>query len=388
MSRFTKSMSLLLLVVSLASACAPSPAEAPAVAVESTEAVEPSPTTEPVATAEPTAAPEPTATTEPEPAEPEAAEPEPDDVQINVYISPDSLGQALEEAFEAQHGDVLGVVGGSWCRKLNSELEAGDIQADVIYGAEPIYYRGLASKDALFAYTSPEVANLIPELQWDNGFYVPADLRYIGIAYNNTLVDAADIPTTFAGLNDPQWDQLTTVPDATQCASAFAIAAALAQPDGDMSFYEAAKANHTLLSDRAGKLPETVASGEAVMGISPHDPVVRMQNKAKKEGVESPVSIIWADDGVYVLPRPIAIIADENRSDEMTAVAQAFVDFVLSAEGQNIAVRKGGYVPARAGIDGPQMASGDLDLLQVDWDWAAKNKPDIQAAFKAIMYGD
>jgi iron(III) transport system substrate-binding protein len=283
---------------------------------------------------------------------------------------------------------VLTIVGGSWCRKLSSELEAGDIQADVIYGAEPIYFRSLANKDALLAYSSPEVVNLAPEYQWDNGFYIPADLRYVGIAYNQTLVDAADVPTTFAGLNDPQWDQLTTVPDATQCASAFAIAAALAQPDGDMSFFENAKANHTLLSDRAGKLPETVASGEAVMGISPHDPVVRMQNKAKKEGVESPVNMVWADEGVYILPRPIAIIADEARSDEMTAMAQAFVDFVLSAEGQTIAVRKGGYVPVRDGMGGPPLVSGDLDLVQVDWDWAAANKPDIQAAFQEIMYGD
>jgi iron(III) transport system substrate-binding protein len=389
MSHFTRSILTVLVIVALLPACATPAAQDPTATVPppaATTAAEPTETPEPdpTATLEPTETPEPTATTEPM----ATTAPKSTDANITVYISPDSLGLALEEAFEAEHGDVLIIVGGSWCRKLKAEQEAGDIQADVIYGAEPIFFKGLAKTKALMAYTSPQAANIKSEYQWDNGFFVPADLRYIGIVYNKTLVDAADVPATFAGLNDAQWNMLTTVSDATQCASAFAIAAAFAQPDMDMSFFEAAKANNTLLADRAGKLPEVVASGEAALGVGPHDAVVRLQNKAKKEGVESPVSITWAEEGVYVLPRPIAIIADENRSDEATEMAKAFVDFVFSAKGQAIVVKKGGYVPILPGVEGPKQIPTDLDLVQVDWNWAAKNKPELQAAFEAIMFGN
>jgi ABC-type Fe3+ transport system substrate-binding protein len=201
------------------------------------------------------------------------------------------------------------------------------------------------------------------------------------------MVHAEDLPTTFAGLNDSQWGNLTTVPDATQCAAAFAIAAGFTQPDMDVSFFEGAKVNGTLLSDRAGKLPELVASGEAALGVGPHDPVIRLQNKAKKEGADSPVDIEWSDEGAYVIPRPIAIIADKTRSEAATEIAQAFVDFVLSPEGQSLAVKTGGYVPVREKVEGPAKIPADLTLLEIDWDWAAEHKKEIQAAFQEIMYG-
>ena len=349
MSRFTKILTVLLLVSTSLAACA-APLQNTSAAAELPEESQAAPATEiPVE-----ASAEAEVEEEAEAAPPEAAPAEPAETNtettpaenlpltggITIYISPDSLGYALEEAFEAEHGDVITIVGGSWCRKVKSEQEAGDIQADVLYGAEPIFYSELAESGALLAYTPEQAANLKTEYQWDTPYYTIADLRYVGIVYNRTMINPEDLPTDFAGLNETKWENLTAVPDATQCASAFAIAAAITQPDLDTSFLQAAKDNGALLADRAGKLPELVASGEAALGIGPHDPVVRLQNKAKSEGVESPVAIAWAEEGAYVMPRPIAITADENRSAENTALAQAFVDFVLSPEGQTLAVKK------------------------------------------------
>jgi iron(III) transport system substrate-binding protein len=295
---------------------------------------------------------------------------------------------ALEQAFEAEHGDVLDYIGGPWCRKLKAEQEAGEISADVIYGAEPIFYDELALDGALYAYASPEEANLRVAYQWETSDYTVADLRYIGIVYNKDLVSADAVPTAIDGLNDAAWYQMTTIADATQCSSAFAMAGAQVYPDIDFRFFEAASANGALLSDRAGKLPSMVASGEAALGLGPHDAVVRLQNKARKEGVESPVSIVWPTDGVYVVPRPIAIIADENRSDEATAIAEALVDFVLSEAGQKLSVQKGGFVPARAGVSGPNLVPDDLELIETDWDWVFANRDTIRDRFTQIMYGD
>ena len=308
--------------------------------------------------------------------------------KVTVYISPDALGTALEEAFEADHGDVIDIVGGPWCRKLKSEQEAGQIQADVIYGAEPIFFRELMEADALLAYTSPETANHVATYQFDNGYFSAADLRYLGIIYNTTLVDEADLPTTFEEINDPQWAKLTTVSDATQCATAFAIVAALVQPDMDMSFYENAKANDALLSDRAGKIGETVASGEAALGVGPHDPVVRLQNKAKKEGVESPVNITWSTDGAYVIQRPVAIIDKTDRPESVTETAKAFVDFILSKQGQTIIAKKGGFVPMNAEVESSALIPADLPLLTIDWDWAAENSEAITTSFQEIMFNN
>ena len=405
MSRFTKILAAILLLASL-TACASPAAETTPVAEPAVENTEITTSEETVPSENTTEAFEEEAAVEEEEfaAETEKenqaleetaaaneagnGETEAPTANITVYISPDALGLALEEAFEAEYGDVLTIVGGSWCRKVKSEQEAGDIQADVLYGAEPLFYQELANSDALLNFTPEQTANLKAEYQWENPFYTIADLRYIGIVYNNTLVSEEELPTTFDGLNESKWERLTAVPDATQCSAAFGIAAALAQPDLDTSFFEAAKTNGALLSDRAGKLPEMVAGGEAALGIGPHDPVVRLQNKAKKEGVESPVDIAWAEEGTYVIPRPIAIVADENRSEEETAIAQAFVEFVLSPQGQALVVKKGGFVPAVEGIEYPQLVSEGLELIQVDWDWVFENQNEIQEAFLNIMYGE
>ena len=401
MSRFTKILAAILLVASLTACASPAVKTTPAAepAVENTE-IKTSEETVPSDNSTEAFKEEITVEEEELAAETEkenqaveetvaeSAETETSAANITVYISPDALGLALEEAFEAEHGDVLTIVGGSWCRKVKSEQEAGDIQADVLYGAEPLFYQELANSDELLNFTPEQAANLKADSQWDNPFYTIADLRYIGIVYNNTLVLEEELPTTFDGLNEIKWERLTAVPDATQCSAAFGIAAALAQPDLDTSFFEAAKANGALLSDRAGKLPEMIAGGEAALGIGPHDPVVRLQNKAKKEGVESPVDIAWSEEGTYVIPRPIAIVADENRSEEETAIAQAFVEFVLSPQGQTLVVKKGGFVPAIEGIENPQLIPEGLELILVDWDWVFENQNEIQEAFLNIMYGE
>lgn len=308
--------------------------------------------------------------------------------KITFYASPDSLGAALEAAFEAKHGDVLDYIGGPWCRRLKAEQEAGDIAADVIYGAEPIFFEELMLDGALYGYTSPEAAHLVPAYRWNKTFYAIADLRYIGIVYNRLFIEADQVPLDIAGLNDAAWFQMTAVADATQCSSAFAMAAAMVWPNLDFSFFAAAHANGALLSDRAGKLPSMVASGEAALGLGPHDAVVRLQNKAKKEGAESAVAIAWPVDGVYVIPRPIAIVADERRSGAATEIAKAFVDFVLSEAGQKLAVQKGGFVPARLGVAGPSLVPDDLELLETAWNWVLENRQAIRDLFQQTMYGE
>ena len=109
--------------------------------------------------------------------------------KVAVYISPDSLGVALEEAFEAEHGDVIDIIGGPWCRKLKSEQEAGENSGRYyLWRRTNISSWNWRMVGALLAYTPSEAANSIEAYQWDNGYYSVADLRYLGIVYNSTLV--------------------------------------------------------------------------------------------------------------------------------------------------------------------------------------------------------
>ena len=306
---------------------------------------------------------------------------------ITVYISPEPLGAAMEEAFEKDRGDVLTILGGSWCRKLKAELEAGDIQADVIYGTDALFYMSLKKQGQLMEYVSPEAANIKREYTLDETYFAQADGRYDVIVYNKKKVDASEVPTTRAGLIDSKWAGKAAIPDATLCSSAFALACGIVQPDLDWTFFEGVKANDALLADKAVKVAEMVASGEALIGLVPHDAVLRMQKKAKKEGKESPLALVWPTDGAVSVPRPIAIIKDENRSDADTKLAQEFVDFVLSAKGQGM-VTKFGFVPVREGVSLPGGVPEKIEAVWIDWNWAQEHKQEIRKGFESIMYGE
>ena len=189
--------------------------------------------------------------------------PVPEVAHITAYISPDPLAAALEKAFEAERGDVLTVVSGPWCRKLKAEMEAGDIQADVIYGAEPLFYLTLKEAGQLMEYVSPEAAHIKPEFALDETCFTLANGRYAVIVYNKKKVDPAEAPATFEDLTDPRWKGKVAIPDATLCASAFAITCGIVQPDLDWTFFEGVKANeattHKLDRSVAGQFNEAIA---------------------------------------------------------------------------------------------------------------------------------
>ena len=311
----------------------------------------------------------------------------PEVAHITAYISPDPLAAALEKAFEAERGDVLTVVSGPWCRKLKAEMEAGDIQADVIYGAEPLFYLGLKEAGQLMEYVSPEAAHIKPEFALDETCFTLANGRYAVIVYNKKKLDLAEAPATFEDLTDPRWKGKVAIPDATLCASAFAITCGIVQPDLDWTFFEGVKANEAMLADRCVAVAQMVAPGEALVGLVPHDAVLRMQKKAKKEGKESPLALVWPEDGAISVPRPVAIIKDEERSEAATKLAQEFVDFILSAEGQKMAV-KFGFVPVREGVPLPEGVPEEIKAITVDWAWAQEHKKEIRKGFESIMYGE
>ncbi|MEA3238323.1 MAG: extracellular solute-binding protein [Candidatus Bipolaricaulota bacterium] len=309
-------------------------------------------------------------------------------VHITVYMGPVPLAQEMEKAFEAERGDVLTVVSGAWCRKVRAEMEAGDIQADVLYGADPSIYMLLGDADQLLSYTSPALAAIKPEYRTQEEHFTLANGRYAVIVYNKGRIEPTDAPSIRNDLVDPQWSGRVVIGDPSLCSASFAIVCGLVQFQGfDWDFLEALRGNEIMLTDNAGKVSEMVASGEALVGIGVHDAPLRMIKKAKKQGVESPLAIVWPEDGAIAVPRPIAIVQDANRSPESTALAKEFVDFVLSVQGQKIAT-KYGFVPVRANVPTPEGIPAELKAITPDWEWIYRHDQALRDKWESVIYGE
>lgn len=306
-----------------------------------------------------------------------------EEAHITVYMSPEPLADALESAFEEEHGDILEMVSGPWCRRLRVEMEAGDINADVIYGAEPLLYMMLEEKGQLLWYNSPEEAWMKSEYIMVEKYFTLANGRYAVIAYNKEKV--SEPPSSWKELTEPEWNRKIAIPNAATCATAFAITCGLVnQSDLGWEFYRELKENDAILVDTAMMVVEKVTSGEVWVGICPLDAALRTINKAKKEGVESPLKIIWLEEGAIKIPRPIAIIQDEKRSEKSTELAKKFFDFVLSEEGQKIAT-KYGYIPVREGLPLPGGVPEKITSISIPWVWAHENGKEIRDTYESIM---
>ena len=311
--------------------------------------------------------------------------------QINLYISgPKEMVKLLEAEFEKEHGDVLNVYhtgSGSLRQKVWTEMLAGSIQADIVWGAEPMMYHALKEKGVLLRYQSPMIPDLKKEYIYGDGYYTAVNARYGVIVYNKERVLADEIPTAWADLLDKRWHQRLGIADASHSSMSLAITAGLYELfDHSWALYRALDENEVMLTKQNIDVVSKIETAELDLGITTHDGVLRLINKAKKRGIESPLGIVWPVEGVISLQRPIAIIKKE-RSLEADNLVKKFVDFSLSETGQNIATRFG-FITVRNGLKLPEGIPQTLEVRSLDWQYASKHQEEIRAIFKEIMFAD
>lgn len=312
--------------------------------------------------------------------------------RITVYMSgPGSLAKQLEEAFEADRGDILEVLnagGGSVAKRIWTEMEAGEIHADVVFSSEPLMFLALKEKGQLDNYLSPELSAMQDKYNFGDGYFTPVNARYGIIVYNVENVNENEVPTSWADLKESRWNNRLALPDATQSATALAITSGIEQIfNFDWTFFEAMNANNAMLLKRNSQVAEKAKTAEVDAGFLPHDGVLRSINKDRKDGIDSPLRIVWPVEGAISIQRPIGIIANASRPEENVALSKEFVDFVLSKEAQEI-MKKFGFISVRTDVSLPKGVPNNVNSIVVDWDYASENEENIRKTYEKIMGGN
>lgn len=308
--------------------------------------------------------------------------------RITVYLSgPEQMLNKLEEAFEEENGDVCDFVIMS-CGQLRSkvwaESEAGAIQADVVWGSDPLLYNLLDNEDLLEPLTITDVESINKAYMIEDKNYALVNERYIAIIYNTDILEG-DAPTSFADLANEQYSDLVVMADATQSSTAFAIACALYGLEGNSAdYFQALKDNGVMLTKSNGLVPSTIMEGQFTVGIAPSDGAIRLHNKGKKEGYDVPLEIVWPSEGVIAIQRPVAIPVSDTRSADKEAIAKKFVNFLLSKKAQTITTNFG-FVSVRTDIENTFLPD-DVEVYVVDWDQATVDEETIKSEYEAIFY--
>lgn len=259
-------------------------------------------------------------------------------------------------------------------QRIFAEIEAGDLRADVIWAANPALFLNLRDAGWLRAHMSEHAAAIPETLRDPDGMWYAGRVHNMGIGYNTNLVTPEQIPTTWAEFLE--WGPRAAMASPLHSGTNFNIMGAFVQNDAlGWEWFEQARAAGVQVVRGTGDVTRGVVSGEfaVIMGI---DYIM-----AAQAAQGAPVAFGFTTDGVLSLPSPIAI-GREARNPEAAA---AFVDFILSAEGQQVLVDRF-FLPVRTDVDPPAglPSPSEIVALDVDYEWLAEHGAELRERFSNL----
>jgi iron(III) transport system substrate-binding protein len=292
------------------------------------------------------------------------------------------LLKPVVDAFRAQNPgvDVL-LKAGSNSELANALLEEqGNPQADLFITTELVTIQSLAAQGVLDAYR-PASAAALPD-----GFVGPDD-NWVGltrrarvIMYNTDLVPAAEAPKSLFDLTDQKWKGQIAAAGSTN-GSMQAQIATMRQLIGDEqteAWLKGLLANDVTFFGGHTDVRKAVGAGEFKLGLVNH----YYYHLQLAEG--SKVGIVYPDQGegeIGLLTNATAAAVVKGGANRVNA--EAFIDFLLSSDGQKLFAQENYEYPLLPGValrDGVERLE-NFRLAEVDVPAAAR---DADATFELI----
>jgi iron(III) transport system substrate-binding protein len=302
------------------------------------------------------------------------AEDEPPAASLTLYtcLSDESI-QPVIEAFEGRDDggsvDLFRAPTGELNARVAADARSGGLQADVIWGCDPLTVQAYVDQDLVGGWTPPEADAIPGEFRTDD--YVGAHLLYM-VAVHRTEVPA---PEAWSDLAGGDYDALA-VPDPAVAASALgALGWFAADPGHGVDFYRELRAAGAVQVSTPDDVTTGVAQGVYDAGMT----TANSAYAAKDDG--SPVDVVWPEPGAVAIYGPIALATDSADSD----VAKAFISFVVSEEGQAVLGGSGAY-PTLPGVDGPTVPDG-APVVSPDWAAIGGDEDQILGEYQQVFGG-
>jgi len=306
--------------------------------------------------------------------------------EVVLYTSmPDAVVDRLEGVIEREFPDLddnfwVSLAGGISLRvvrgrtadiqeRIANEIAAGDIQADVIWLAEPSPYEIYKDLGLLARYEPPPGAPIPASYVDADGFYVAGRIIAMVVAWNTSL--RSD------GLTD--WPDLHEVarsafPGPDSGAARATIKALVDTYGGDYFTNLATAGGVSVASNGAARDGVVDGTFEAVAVLD------YMAREAKAAGSE--IDFVYPASGTVLIPSPIAITATAHNP----VAARSVVDFILSESGQKIMVQIGNFYPVRTDVAPPEGAPSleSIAAFEVDWRSLGEELDAISALWESL----
>ncbi len=258
--------------------------------------------------------------------------------------------------------------------KLQAEIQAGAIQADLVWMADIDFFAQLAKKNLLQPYTPPEAERVPAKFRYEGGRYHEVRLIFNTVGYNTLRV--RERPTSWKDLAEPRYKGKVGMASPFYSGAAFSTLGTLVpQPAFGWDFFRRLKENGVVVEQSNGSVAQKLATGEFYVA-SVVDFFLR-----DMRGKGSPVDHVWPREGAILIPTPIGVV----QGIKSLAGAQAFLRYLYSADGQRLFVQQG-YVPVLPGIEGPKgMPPEKLEILPTDDAYIATHREELKTKFRELF---
>ena len=330
-----------------------------------------------------TPAPESAAPAEDAPAD-APAEKAPEDYTGNLVVySPhdaDPLNAGVEmfrQAYPNINVEVIAAGTGELCQRVVAE--SANPQGDVLWGG---------GADTLAAYTDYFAPYVCANDDVIGDAYKAADDLWIGesplpmvFIYNKTLINEADVPTTWEGLCDESLKGRIAYASPAKSGSAYTQLCTMlfSQPTLDEGWALVEKFIANLdgkIQDSSGNCHKLVASGEYALGVTIEKSAV-LYNDNPDIGYVYPEKNSAVPDGVALI---------KNCPNEENA--KLFIDFVTSLECQTAQNADWARRPVRSDLTPVGLCElSELDLGDYDFAYAATEKESIVEKWNDLTVG-
>jgi len=290
------------------------------------------------------------------------------------------IAQQTVDAFQAKHPDIKV----EWTRNgtsqlmniMSAEREAGGIKADVLLIADPINLGMLKRDGALLAWPEAPVEGIDPQVYDKDFTFFGTKLSANGIVYNTQ--NAKPVSSYAELLVDENAGQIAAPSPLYSGAALVHMHSVLQDEKLGWAYYERLAELDIAPEGGNGPVLKSVAGGQMKYAINIDADVLR----AKRAG--SPVEFVYPAEGASYFAEPVAIV----KGTEKVEAAKAFVAFILSKEGQELAASQG-YIPVLEGVAAPvgMPSLSEIKLMPLDADAAVAADEAERAKFIDIFGG-
>ena len=272
---------------------------------------------------------------------------------LTVYTAgPGSLAKGLASGFEKKTGvkvDIFQATTGKVMARL--EAEQANPQADILISASWDTAEDLHNRGWLRPYQSAN-AEKVPEMLKSTD-YVAQGVSALGIVWNTK--SGTPEPKEWKDLTAAAFKDKVTTPDPALSGASLDLLIGLqnGMGEGAWTLFDELKKNGMVVSGPNAQAVTPVMQGAkaAVFGAVDY---VTYGNIEQGESLK----VIFPASGTVIAPRPMMIL----KSTQHEADAKAFVDYVLSPEGQKL-VADAWLMPARTDVQAKRPLFNELKIL-------------------------